>query len=70
MSNGEKQTGISDGVYNPTSLVFHAAEGGTPHAKYTQYAGQEGDDELADFLRQVQQNAQCARQARSLLDNR
>ena len=41
MSNGEKQTGISDGAYNPTSLVFRAAEGGTPHAKYTQYAGQE-----------------------------
>ena len=70
MSNGEKQTGISDGAYNPTSLIFRAAEGGTPHAEYTEYAGQEGDDELADFFRQVQQNAQCAQQARSLPDNR
>lgn len=53
---------------NPTGVLFHAAERGTLYAKYIRDVEQEGDNELADFFRQVQQqDAQRAQQAKSLL---
>jgi len=71
VSNGERVTGVKDSVYNLTSVLYHAAEGGTVYAKYIEDAEQEGDQELADFFRQVQQqDAQQAQQAKSLLDQR
>jgi rubrerythrin len=71
VSNGERVTGVKDSVYNLTSVLYHAAEGGQVYAKYIEDAEQEGDNELADFFRQVQQqDAQRAQQAKSLLDQR
>ncbi len=71
MSNGEQVTGVKDTVYNLTSVLYHAAEGGTVYAKYIEDAEQEGDQELADFFRQVQQqDAERAQKAKSLLDQR
>lgn len=71
MSNGEQATGIRDSVYNLASVFYHAAQGGTVYAKYIDDAEQEGDQELADFFRQVQQqDAERAQQAKSLLDQR
>ncbi len=64
-------TGISDSRYNLTSVLYHALQGGHTYDKYVQDAEQEGDQELADFFRQVQQqDAQRAQQAKSLLDQR
>lgn len=71
MSNGEQVTGIKDTVYNLASVIYHAAEGGTVYAKYIEDAEQEGDQELADFFREVQQqDAERAQKAKSLLDQR
>jgi rubrerythrin len=71
VSNGEQVTGVKDTVYNLTSVLYHAAEGGTVYAKYIEDAEQEGDQELADFFRQVQQqDAERAQKAKSLLDQR
>ncbi len=71
MSNGEQQTGIRDTVYNLTSVFYHAAQGGTVYAKYIEDAEREGDQELAGFFRQVQQqDAERARRAKELLDKR
>ncbi len=71
MSNGEQVTGVRDSVYNLSSVLYHAAEGGTVYAKYIDDAEQEGDQELLEFFRQVQQqDAERAQQAKSLLDNR
>ncbi len=71
MSNGEQVTGVKDTVYNLTSVLYHAAEGGTVYAKYIDDAEQEGDQELAEFFRQVQQqDAERAQKAKSLLDQR
>lgn len=71
MANGEQSTGVSDSVYNLGSVFYHAAQGGQVYAKYIEDAEQEGDQELADFFRQVQQqDAERAQKAKSLLDQR
>jgi len=71
MAGGESATGISNATYNLVSVLYHALEGGSTYDKYVQDAEQEGDQELAQFFRQVQQeDAQRAQQAKSLLDNR
>jgi hypothetical protein len=68
---GEQLTGVSDNTYNLTSVLYHAAQGGTQYAKYIEDAEREGDQELAEFFRQVQQqDAQRAQQARDLLASR
>jgi rubrerythrin len=71
MAGGESATGISNARYNLVSVLYRALEGGATYDKYIQDAEQEGDQELAQFFRQVQQeDAQRAQQAKSLLDNR
>ena len=71
MTNGERLTGVSDTVYNLTSVLYHAAQGGTVYAKYIEDAEQEGDQELVEFFRQVQQqDAERAQKAKALLDKR
>lgn len=71
MTNGEQLTGVSDTVYDLTSVLYHAAQGSTVYAKYIEDAEQEGDQELVEFFRQVQQqDAERAQGAKALLDNR
>jgi len=68
---GEQLTGVSDNAYNLTSVLYHAAQGGTQYAKYIEDAESEGDQELADFFHEVQQqDAERAQQARTLLTTR
>ena len=69
---GEQLTGVSDNVYNLSSVLYHAAQGGTLYAKYIEDAEKEGDQELAqdlaDFFREVQQqDAHRAQKASELL---
>jgi hypothetical protein len=40
---GEQLTGVSDNAYNLTSVLYHAAQGGTQYAKYIEDADKEGD---------------------------
>ena len=71
MSAGERQTVISNTVYNLTSVFYHAAKGGTVYAKYIDDAEGQGDQEVADFFREVQEeDAQRAQRAKELLDAR
>jgi rubrerythrin len=71
MAGGESATGVSNARFNLVSVLYHALEGGATYDKYIQDAEQEGDQELADFFRQVQQqDSQRAQQAKSLLDQR
>ncbi len=71
MSEGNQQTGISNMVYNLTSVFYHAAKGGTVYAKYIDDAEGQGDQEVADFFRDVQEeDAQRAQKAKELLDAR
>ncbi len=71
MTNGERITGISDCRYNLVSVLYHALQGGWTYAKYIEDAEKEGDRELADFFRGVQQeDAWRAQEAKELLDRR
>jgi rubrerythrin len=69
---GSKQlTGISDTVFNLGSVFYHAAEGSQVYAKYIDDAAEEGDTELVEFFKEVQeQDAKRAQKAKELLSKR
>jgi hypothetical protein len=63
--------GAPNRVYNLVSVLYHALEGGATYGKYIQDAQQEGDQELAQFFQQTQQEEkQRAQRAQSLLAQR
>jgi rubrerythrin len=69
VTNGERLTGISDAVYDLVSVFYHAAQGGQTYAKYLEDAEREGDEELVQIFREVQQEgAKRAQKVKSLLD--
>ena len=71
MTTGQQTTGISDTVYDLGSVFYHAAESGQVYSKYIDDAEKEGDHELVDFFREVQeQDAKRAQKAKSLLSRR
>ena len=71
MSESEQVTGLSDNVYNLSSVLYHAGEGGQVYDKYIEDAERENDNELADFFREVRdEDARRAQRAKSLLDQR
>ena len=54
--------------YNLISVLYHALQAADTCAEYRQDAENEGSQEVADFLRNVEeQNAQIAAQAKELL---
>jgi rubrerythrin len=70
-SASEQLTGISDTVFNLGSVFYHAAEGGQVYAKYVEDAEREGDTEVVEFFREVQeQDARRAQKAKALLSTR
>ena len=70
-TSGQQLTGISDTFYDLTSVFYHAAEGSQVYAKYIDDAEREGDEELVEFFREVQQqDAQRAQKAKSLIGRR
>ena len=67
----EQLTGISDAVFDLTSVFYHAAEGGQVYVKYIDDAAREGDDELVEFFKDVQeQDAWRAQKAKTLISRR
>ena len=71
MTTGQQTTGISDSVYDLTSVFYHAAQGGQVYSKYIEDAEKEGDRELVEFFREAQeQDAERAQKAKSLLGRR
>ena len=70
-TTGQQLTGISDTVFNLRSVFYHAAEGGQVYAKYIEDAQREGDTELVEFFREVQeQDAHRAQKAKELISKR
>ena len=66
MTTGQQTTGISDTVYDLTSVFYHAAQGGQVYDKYIEDAEKEGDHELVEFFREVRdQDAEKARRLRA-----
>ena len=71
MTTGQQTTGISDSVYDLTSVFYHAAQGGQVYDKYIEDAEKEGDRELVEFFREARdQDAERAQKAKSLLGRR
>ena len=71
MTTGQQTTGISDSVYDLTSVFYHAAKGGQVYDKYIEDAEKEGDHELVEFFREARdQDAERAQKAKSLLGRR
>jgi rubrerythrin len=70
-TTGQQLTGISDTVFNLGSVFYHAAEGGQVYAKYIEDAEREGDQELVEFFREIQQqDAKRAQKAKQLISRR
>jgi rubrerythrin len=70
-TTGQQLTGMSDTVCDLTSVFYHAAQGGQVYAKYIEDAQREGDTELVEFFREVQeQYARRAQKAKALLSTR
>jgi len=71
MSNEERATNTSNTVYDLVSVLYHALEGARTCAIYAQDATRSGDQELAQFFSQAQQDQiACGDRAKQLLAGR
>lgn len=75
MSNGTDNTtgntGTRDVTYNLVSILYHALQGAETYDQYIRDAEQGGDQDLAQFFRDVkQQNKQRADRTKQLLARR
>jgi phage protein U len=71
ITQSEQLTGISEAMIDLSSVFYHAAEGGQVYAKYIDDAAQEGDTELVEFFKELQeQDAWRAQIAKSLICRR
>jgi hypothetical protein len=69
--SGERATGTPNTVYNLSSVLFHALQGGASYDTYVEDAEQEGDEELTEFFRSVrEEDRDRAAEARMLLVER
>ncbi len=68
MANDKGSTGTRDVTYNLVSILYHALQGAETHDQYIRDAEQSGDQELAQFFREVKdRNKQTADRAKQLL---
>ncbi len=71
MAQSTGNTGTPDVTYNVVSILFHALQGAETYDQYIQDAEQDGDQELAQFFRDVQQeNRSRADRAKQILARR
>ncbi len=71
MAEGERATGTPNTIYNLSSVLFHALEGGASYDTYVEDAEREGDEELTEFFRRVrEEDRDRAAEARLLLAER
>jgi hypothetical protein len=71
MATSERTTGTKDEHYNVISVLYHALQGADTCATYLQDAEQAGDQELAQFFREVQGTyRQLGEQSKTLLRQR
>jgi rubrerythrin len=55
MTTGNQMTGVRDEHYNLVSILYHALQGAETYDTYISDAEGAGDQELAQFFRQVQE---------------
>ena len=68
---GERATGTPNTIYDLSSVLFHALEGGASYDTYIEDAEREGDQELVEFFRQVRdEDSNRADRAQQLLAER
>jgi len=69
--NGNQLTGTADEHYDLISVLYHALEGAETYEIYSQDAEEQGDTELLEFFREIQQQ-ECrkAERAKQLLAHR
>ena len=66
--SAQQTTGTSDPTYDLVSVLYHALHGVETYEQYVPDAEEQGDRELADFLREVQdRNREIADRAKELL---
>ena len=71
MSNEERATNTTNPYYDTVSVLYHALEGARTCAIFVQDANRAGDQELAQFFSQVQQEEVArADRAKQLLASR
>jgi hypothetical protein len=69
--SGERATGTPNTIYDLSSVLFHALEGGASYDTYIEDAEREGDQELVDFFRRVRdEDSERADEAQRLLVER
>jgi hypothetical protein len=71
MATSDRMTGTRDEHYNVISVLYHALQGADTCATYLQDAEQAGDQDLAQFFREVQGTyRQLADRGKTLLRQR
>jgi hypothetical protein len=55
MAESQRATGTPNTIYDLSSVLFHALEGGASYDRYIQDAEREGDEELTEFFRRVRE---------------
>ena len=71
MAEGERATGTPNTIYDLSSVLFHALEGGASYDTYIEDAERDGDSDLADFFRRAQETSRKgAEQGKDLLRSR
>ncbi len=71
MSTDSHAKAVKDTTYDLISVIYHALQGAETCEQYVRDAEQQGDQELAQFLREVcTQNREIANRALRLLGNR
>ena len=69
--SGERATGTPNIIYNLSSVLFHALQGGASYDTYVEDAEREADEELAEFFRRVrEEDRDRASEAQLLLAER
>lgn len=69
--SGERATGTPNTIYDLSSVLFHALQGGASYDTYIEDAEREGDEELTEFFRTVrEEDRDRASEARMLLAER
>jgi len=71
MQKAERMTGTQDVHYNLISVLYHTLQGAETSVQYISDAEESGDEELARFFREVQEeDRRRAERAKTLLGQR
>jgi hypothetical protein len=71
MQKAERTTGTQDVHYNLISVLYHTLQGAETSVQYVSDAEESGDEELAQFFRDVQEeDRRRAERAKTLLGQR